>query len=139
MAVAIPPAATSTRTSHVAMGNGAGGAESAARGPTRIACAPSLSSRAAISDSGQCGIQRSDHQPGSRRTKERHDELDIVGTDQANRVPSAQPCAAEAGGHVVDQGGEGTIGQRVSDPPSGQAPALPDDRLPADRADRPIL
>ena len=60
---------------------------------------------------GQCGIQRSDHQPGTCRPEERDDELGIVGTDKANRVPSAQPCAAQAGGHVVDQGGEVAIGQ----------------------------
>ena len=59
---------------------------------------------------GQCGIERSDHQPGACRPKERDDELDGVGADEADRVPTAQTCAGQASRHVVGLGGENAIG-----------------------------
>jgi hypothetical protein len=59
----------------------------------------------------QCGVHRGDDQPGPRRTQEPDDELGIVGTDEANRVCAVQPRAAEAGGHVIDHGGQGPVGQ----------------------------
>ena len=68
VAVAIPPAPTATRTSHVRNGEPRRWRGVDPAWADEDPRAPSLSSRAA-SSTGQCGIQRSDHEPGACRPR----------------------------------------------------------------------
>ena len=73
---------------------------------------------------GQCGVQRSHHQPGTCRPEKCDDEVGVIGADNANRVPSAQPRGLQAVGHVVDHCGEFAIGDRDSITSDHQGPGV---------------